>query len=63
MSHGLAPRPVLAPDELAALVAVAEEFLSAASVVTATDPVPAWRFSGRWFNAGPFSNRRPHPLS
>ncbi len=63
MSHGLAPRPVLATDELAALVAVAEEFLSSASAVVATDAVPVWRFSGRWFNAGPYSNRRPHPLN
>ena len=62
MSHGLTPRPVLAPEEMAALVAVAEEFLRTETAAV-EDSVPAWRFSGRWFNAGPYANRRPHPLS
>lgn len=58
MTYGLTPRPELDPDDLAALVAVAQELLQR-PVTAAADPVPNWRFSGRWFNAGPFANRRP----
>jgi hypothetical protein len=58
VTYGLTPRPELDPDELAALVAVAEELLKKPPVIVA-DLVPNWRFSGRWFNAGPFANRRP----
>jgi hypothetical protein len=60
VSYGLAPRPELPPEELAGLVAAAEALLAAPvrrSLVTA---VPAWRFSGRWFDVAPFSNRRPY---
>ena len=59
MSQGLAPRPTLDPDDLAALVAVAQEFLDL-ETARPTDRAPAWRFSGRWFNAGPFTQRRPY---
>jgi hypothetical protein len=58
VNYGLTPRPELPPDELAALVAAAEEVLrSEKSVVV--DRAPVWRFSGRWFNEAPFANRRP----
>jgi ABC-type antimicrobial peptide transport system ATPase subunit len=60
VNYGLTPRPVLAPDELAALRAAAQEILQQQkSVPLVVDSVPNWRFSGRWFNAGHFSNRRP----
>ena len=57
MNYGLTPRPELAPDEMAALVAAVEEVLLSEKIVV--DQVPNWRFSGRWFNAAPFSDRRP----
>jgi hypothetical protein len=57
VNYGLTPRPELAPDELAALVAAVEEVLLSEKIVV--DQVPNWRFSGRWFNAAPFSDRRP----
>jgi hypothetical protein len=44
---------------MAALVAVAEELLKAERQRDRDTP-PSWRFSGRWFNAGPFTLRRPH---
>ncbi|MGD0853489.1 MAG: hypothetical protein ABSA07_09055 [Acidimicrobiales bacterium] len=59
MNYGLTPRPQLSPDELAALVAAAEEVLASEESVVVTDQVSNWRFSGRWFNASPFANRRP----
>jgi hypothetical protein len=59
VNYGLTPRPELPPDELAALVAAAEEILRSEKVVAVVDQEPIWRFSGRWFNAAPFSNRRP----
>ena len=58
MSYGLTPRPQLPPEELAALVAALEEVLRKEKIVIA-DRVPNWRFSGRWFNAAPFTDRRP----
>lgn len=58
MSYGLAPRPSLPPEEMAALVAAAEELLKAERR-RVKDAAPAWRFSGRWFNSGPYSGRRP----
>ena len=57
MNYGLTPRPELGPDELAALVAAVQVLLTEKVVVV--DQVPNWRFSGRWFNAAPFSDRRP----
>jgi hypothetical protein len=59
VSHGLTPRPELPPDELAALIAAAEEVLRSEKAVATVDLAPVWRFSGRWFNAGPYSDRRP----
>jgi hypothetical protein len=45
---------------MAALMAVAEEMISDQSLqIVAIDTVPSWRFSGRWFNSGPYANRRP----
>jgi hypothetical protein len=58
VNYGLTPRPELAPDELAALVAAVEEVLLSEKIVV-LDQVPNWRFSGRWFNAAPFTDRRP----
>ena len=57
MNYGLAPRPELGPDEIAAVIAAAQELLR--TRVEDVDETPAWRFSGRWFNAGPFAMRRP----
>ena len=60
MSYGLAPRPVLPAEETAAVMAAVEEMLKVeAEQVLAIDTVPNWRFSGRWFNAGPYTMRRP----
>ena len=58
MNYGLTPRPELSPDDLAALVAAVEEVLVSEKTVV-VDQVPKWRFSGRWFDAAPFTNRRP----
>ncbi len=58
MSYGLTPRPTLPEEELAAVIAAAEVLLRQ-EVRRVPDPTPAWRFSGRWFSAGPFHNRRP----
>jgi hypothetical protein len=63
VSFALAPRPALAPEEVAVLVAVAEEVLASRDLAVVRSPVtavPAWRFSGRWFDVAPFTNRRPH---
>ena len=59
MSYGLTPRPELPPDELAALIAAAEEVLRGEKTVAIIDQAPVWRFSGRWFNAAPYADRRP----
>ncbi|MGD1013174.1 MAG: hypothetical protein ABR963_02130 [Acidimicrobiales bacterium] len=59
MNYGLQPRPQLPPDEMAALVVAAEELLKSQARVVADAP-PSWRFSGRWFNAGPYAYRRPY---
>lgn len=59
MSYGLAPRPELPAEELAAVIAAATELLRAPSADYEDGP-PSWRFSGRWFNAGRFALRRPH---
>jgi hypothetical protein len=60
MSYGLAPRPTLPPDEMAALIAAAEELLVVERRRVRADKASSWRFSGRWFNTGPFTMRRPH---
>ena len=62
MNYGLAPRPSLPPEEMAVLIAAAEELLKAERPRVKDKP-PTWRFSGRWFNAGPYANRRPHVLN
>jgi hypothetical protein len=62
VNYGLAPRPSLPPEEMAALIAVAEDLLKAERRRVVDKP-PAWRFSGRWFNAGPYALRRPHHLN
>jgi len=61
VSHGLSPRPELGPEETAALICAATELLRPRDVIE-VDEVPVWRFSGRWFNSGPFSLRRPDRL-
>jgi hypothetical protein len=60
VNYGLAPRPQLAPDDLAALVGAAEQVLAVPVRRAPETIVPAWRFSGRWFDVAPFSNRRPY---
>lgn len=60
MSYGLPPRPELPAEEMAALAAVAQELLKAPGAMDLVDNAPSWRFSGRWFNAGPYALRRPH---
>ncbi len=62
MNYGLAPRPALPPEEMAALIAAAEELLRDERR-RVKDKAPSWRFSGRWFNAGPFTLRRPHHVN
>jgi hypothetical protein len=62
VNYGLAPRPTLAPDEMAALVAAAEVLLKEERRRVKDKP-PAWRFSGRWFNSGPYALRRPHHVN
>ena len=57
MSHGLAPRPAPTVDEVAAVVAAMSAVAS--SMAASIDGAPAWRFAGRWFNAGRYANRRP----
>ena len=59
MSYGLPPRPELPSEEMAAIIAAAEGILKAKESVV-VDQTPSWRFSGRWFNAGPYSLRRPN---
>jgi hypothetical protein len=60
MSQSLAPRPALEADDLAALLVVSEEFVrEQVRLSTKVDSVPIWRFSGRWFNVGPYAQRRP----
>ncbi|MGB8180529.1 MAG: hypothetical protein WCF63_10245 [Acidimicrobiales bacterium] len=62
MNYGLAPRPSLSPDEMAALVTAAELLLKEERR-RVKDTAPAWRFSGRWFNSGPYALRRPHHVN
>ncbi|NNN00887.1 MAG: hypothetical protein HKL86_03535 [Acidimicrobiaceae bacterium] len=63
MNHDLPPRPQVDPAEVAVIVAVAVAMSSLSpNHVVENDETPAWRFSGRWFNRGPFSLRRPSRL-
>ena len=41
------------------LIAAAEQVAASLGARPAPDEVPAWRFSGRWFNRGPLADRRP----
>ena len=43
---------------IAAVTAAAASLLNQ-SAVSGSDQTPRWRFSGRWFAAGPFALRRP----
>ena len=64
MNYGLTPRPELSPDEMAALVAAAQELTKSSPLtMVVVDHASSWRFSGRWFNNGPFADRRPHRFS
>ncbi len=59
MNYGLTPRPLPPDDDVAAVVAVLSEVLAKRTEKTA-DHTPPWRFSGRWFNNGPYTaSRRP----
>jgi hypothetical protein len=58
VTYGLSPRPELPAEEMAALIAAAEEILRR-DVTRVVDRPSSWRFSGRWFNSGPYANRRP----
>ena len=62
MTYGLTPRPGVAPDELAAIVAGVQAIVGEVTPVV-VDEVPVWRFSGRWFNDGRFAHRRPHSVN
>jgi len=59
VSYGLPERATLSDEELAVLLGAAEELLRVRAVVRVADLTPAWRFSGRWFNHGPYDLRRP----
>jgi hypothetical protein len=59
VSHPLAPRARPSAEALAVVTAAAYALL-AAPAADPTPPSPAWRFSGRWFSAHPYSAlRRP----
>lgn len=59
MTYGLPARPSLSDEDLAALVSAAQEVLRVRALAQPMERTPAWRFSGRWFNHGPFDQRRP----
>jgi len=59
VTYGLTPRREPTAEEIAAVVVAAQELLRIAAPAAIADNVPAWRFSGRWFNAGRYSLRRP----
>lgn len=61
-TFGLAARRALEPEEMVALAAAGEQLMREGRRVV-VDPLPAWRFSGRWFNAGPYALRRPHDFN
>jgi hypothetical protein len=45
---------------MAAVMAAVEEVMKAEPPISLpVDVVPSWRFSGRWFNSGPYAMRRP----
>jgi len=57
---GSAIRPVPTDEEAAAITAAIEVLWPRPGVVGASDPTPAWRFSGRWW-AKPVAARRQRP--
>lgn len=57
MSHGLAPRPELSPEDVAAVIAAAQNHFAQRNEGV-SDDVPVWRFSGRWFGTQTLTNRR-----
>jgi len=60
VNYGLPPRIAATPEEIATVTAIARELLMRQRAVSALDEGSAWRFSGRWFAAHPFSSlRRP----
>jgi len=63
VSYGLTPRPAPSDEEIAALVIAAREVLAPRALLRPVEVTPAWRFSGRWFNLGPFDQRRPRRVS
>ncbi len=63
MTYGLVPRPQLGPDETAAVIAAVQELLREPVENVVIDETPVWRFSGRWFHAGPLAMRRPHGIN
>jgi hypothetical protein len=60
--NGLPARPGPTDDELAAVTAAATLLLQTSHGEAAANTTPVWRFSGRWFAAGPFALRRPKPF-
>ena len=52
MTFGLRPRPQARPEEVAAITAIAQALLTPTAAEVVRDETPAYRFSGRWFNAG-----------
>jgi hypothetical protein len=57
VSNGLTPRPELSPEDVAAVIAAAQNhFAQRAEGVP--DVPPVWRFSGRWFSTQTLTNRR-----
>ena len=61
MNYGLEPRPQLPPEEMAAVIAAVQEVTREVDVIgDPVDHVPVWRFSGRWFNYGRYTLRRPN---
>ncbi len=57
MSNGLAPRPELPPEDVAAVIAAAQNHFAQRAEGIADTP-PVWRFSGRWFGTQTLTNRR-----
>ena len=57
MSNGLAPRPELPSEDVAAVIAAAQNHFAQRAEGIA-DVVPVWRFSGRWFGTQTLTNRR-----
>ena len=61
MSYALTPKGSLPPEEMAAVVAAAQALIEQeVRELRVEETTPLWRFSGRWFAAGPYGSlRRP----